>query len=148
MERAKIISIVILLTTIFVGGWLVLHSSENTEKEDLAANLLEPPQGISEAISQTATLIINYGSENPQSFELEIKEESTAFDLLKKADLAVSYSNSELGVFIESIGGRKNGNEGRYWLYYVNGEMAPVAADKQIIKPGDKVEFKFEKPNF
>ena len=42
----------------------------------------------------------------------------------------------------------ENGENGKYWLYYVNGEMPMVSADKKELRPGDKVEFKFEKSPF
>jgi len=46
------------------------------------------------------------------------------------------------------MGDKKGGQEDKYWLFYVNGEMAPVAADKQEVKVGDKVEFRFEASAF
>ena len=53
-----------------------------------------------------------------------------------------------MGILIEAIGEKENGKDGKYWLYYVNGEMPQVAADKQILKANEVVEFKFEKSPF
>ncbi len=61
----------------------------------------------------------------------------------------VEYNNDyDFGVFIESIKGIKNGDEGKYWQYYVNGTLGDVAADKKILKNGDIVEWRFEKVPF
>jgi len=36
------------------------------------------------------------------------------------------------------------GVDSKYWMYYVDGVIAPVAADKQELTKGMKVEFKYE----
>jgi len=43
-------------------------------------------------------------------------------------------------------GGIKEGTEGRYWQYYVNGEYADVGCSKYVLNDNDLVEWKFE-PN-
>ncbi len=80
-------------------------------------------------------------------------EKQTVFDALKtlskENNFELKYNNNySFGVFVESIEGVKNGNQGKYWQYYINGKLGEVAADKKEIKAGDKVEWKFEKANF
>lgn len=66
----------------------------------------------------------------------------------KKFDLKYN-NNYSYGVFVESIAGIKNGDEGKYWQYYVNDKLGEVAADKKEVKAGDNVEWRFEKvPEF
>ena len=43
------------------------------------------------------------------------------------------------------IGNRKNGLDGRYWLYLVNGKLATDAADRRRTQAGDRIEWCFEK---
>lgn len=82
------------------------------------------------------------------------KSSQTVFDALKELSnggkaFELKYNNNySFGVFIESIGGVKNGDDGKYWQYYVNGKLGEVAADKQEVKAGDKVEWRFEKADF
>jgi len=75
-----------------------------------------------------------------------------AFDLLKegaeKLDLSLKTKTYDMGILMEAIGSKENGEDGKYWMYYVNEEMPLVAVDKKEIKPGDKIEFKFEKSPF
>ena len=103
-------------------------------------------------VKEEVNLVIDYGEEGVDSFQSDFKEGMTVFDLLKeeaeKLALALKIKNYDIGIFIEAIGDKKNGQGGKYWLYYVNGEMPMVSADKMAIKPGDKVEFKFEKSPF
>ena len=102
-----------------------------------------------ESAKKEVVLAIDNGGGNLNTIAVEFKEGMTAFDLLKegaeKLTLPLKTKNYDIGVFIEAIGDKKNGQDGKYWLYYVNGEAPMVAADKMEIKAGDKVEFKFEK---
>lgn len=99
-----------------------------------------------------ATLIIDFGEGEIKTLDKELKEEITAFDLLKitseELNLSLETKTYDIGILVESIGYKKNGQDGKYWLYYVNNEMPMVAADKKEIGAGDKVEFKFEEPSF
>ncbi len=72
----------------------------------------------------------------------KISEVDKAFDM--------KYSNdARYGIFVESIGGIKNGTDGKYWQYYINGTLGDVAADKKEVKAGDKVEWRLEQvPEF
>ena len=98
------------------------------------------------------TLIVDFGEGKIERFNREIEEGMTAFDLLKEgtseSKLVLKTKSYDIGIFIEAIGDKENGQEKKYWMYYVNGEMPMVAADKKEIKPKDKVEFKFEKSSF
>lgn len=50
-----------------------------------------------------------------------------------------------LGTLVEAIGPYRNGDDGNYWQYYVNGIQPLVAADAYIIKDGDTVVWIFNK---
>ena len=105
-----------------------------------------------EKLEKRVMLVIDGGEELSEVLEAEFKEGMTAFNLLgneaEKLNLTLKFKTYDIGVFIEAIGNKENGEDGKYWLYYVNGEMPQVAADKQLLIPGDKVEFKFEKSPF
>jgi hypothetical protein len=97
-------------------------------------------------------LVIDFGNGERLSFQVPAAPGASAFDILKEAaklhNLKLAYKNSNLGVFVESIGSRENGKGGRYWLYYINGLAPQTAVDKRIIKKGERLEFRFEKPSF
>jgi hypothetical protein len=101
---------------------------------------------------RSVILVIDDGGGVLKNFKGELKEGMTALDLLKEGaaelNLDLTVKSYDIGVFIETIGQKKNGDSGKYWMYYVNGELAPVAADKKDLKAGDRVEFKFEKSPF
>ena len=88
-------------------------------------------------------------SEDEKNYELNnISEKSTVFDILKE-NIEIEYNNNySYGVFVESINGIKNGDDGKYWQYYINNTLGDVAADKKILKEGDNVEWRFEEVPF
>lgn len=57
----------------------------------------------------------------------------------------VKTQESEFGAFVDSINGTKGGTDGKYWLYFVNGESATTSADSYITKGGEKIEWKLTK---
>lgn len=144
MKKLKILGLLIVATFILTGAGCQWFAEPEVTKEETAP--------IVEEIKKKATLVIDDGTENPQSFELELEEGTTAFDLLKEATdqagLELDYSESDFGMMINAIGDKKGGQDNKYWLFYVNGEMAPVAADKQEVKADNKVEFRFEESTF
>jgi len=105
-----------------------------------------------ENIKQEVVLVVDDGEGSPRTFEAKFEAGMTAFDLLKEkteeSSIVLKTKSYNIGLMIEAIGDKKNGESRKYWLYYVNGEMPQVAADKKEIKVGDKVEFKFEKSPF
>jgi len=135
-------SLIVLLILLGLVGFIVNQWNPSESKE----------QEFQEGIEETVSLIIDYGEGQPLLSEAEFREGMTAFDLLvgetSKAVLGLETKTYDMGVFVEKIGGKKNGEEGKYWLYYLNEEMPMVSSDKQILKVGDKVEFKFEASSF
>lgn len=130
---------------IIVGSWLLF--SGNFWQTNIEENNI-----VQETIKKEAVLTIDDGGGGKNSFNVEFEEGMTAFDLLKnkteESNITLETKSYDIGIMIEKIGDKKNGQDGKYWLYYVNGEAPMVAADKMEIKAGDIVEFKFEKSIF
>ncbi|MDO8524185.1 MAG: DUF4430 domain-containing protein [bacterium] len=91
---------------------------------------------------------INNGQETKE-YKVDYASSSTVFSALQsigqKENFAVTYKNyPEMGVLVESIGGIANGQDNKYWQYWVNDILGEVASDKKFLKTGDKVEWKFD----
>lgn len=69
----------------------------------------------------------------------------TSLEQLRSEAKNVITTESEYGQLVDSIEGHRNGTDGKYWSFYVNGEMAQVGADAYTQKEGDLVEWKFQK---
>lgn len=136
---AIIIVILLLAATFFLGAKTASkdcasdYEKANLSVENKAQERLKPPVVIylPDKADQESTVfsgLLNYGSKN---------------------DIEIKYNNNyDFGVFIESIGGIKNGDEGKYWQYYINDALGDVAADKKNLSNGDVVEWRFEEIPF
>jgi hypothetical protein len=134
-------------TIIILASGLIIFS-DRTEWVDHQKNT----QIVSEDINKKVILVIDTGENESHSFETNFKEGMTVFSLLNEAtenfNLFLKTKIYDAGIFVEGIGEKENGQHEKYWFYYVNEEMPMVSTDKKEIKPGDKVEFKFEESLF
>ncbi len=54
----------------------------------------------------------------------------------------------EMGILVIQLGDNVNGQDNKYWQYYVNSEMPMVSADNYMLKDGDFLEWKFQESKF
>lgn len=51
-----------------------------------------------------------------------------------------------LGTMVTSIAGVANGQDGKYWVFEVNNQVVPIAADAYNLRAGDLLTWKFVLP--
>ena len=73
-------------------------------------------------------------------------EGKTAFGLLQEKH-KIEFQESDLGVFVTKIDDIENTSD-TFWMYYINGQLGGVAADKYVTKAGDRIQWKYEKFSF
>jgi len=85
-----------------------------------------------------------------QSFMVLSPPNISVLDFLRlaaaqKAITLDDYSQSAEGAFIKSINGLENSPAaGRYWIYYVNGEIGKVSCSAKAIRHGDVIRFNYQ----
>lgn len=82
----------------------------------------------------------NAGHNNQNVTFIAVAGKTVLEQLQQKADVKVK--NSDFGAFVESINGISGG--GKYWVFYVDGQMAQTGAGNYKTKGGEKIEWKFE----
>lgn len=95
------------------------------------------------------TIIIDYGNGTKRQFRgdgITFMNNENAWSVLQRAAASASISlEVARGFYPIVINGKRNGEEGKRWVFYVNGERknngAPLEAE---IKEGDEVVWKFE----
>ena len=70
--------------------------------------------------------------------------DTSMVQLKREADKVIT-QQSEYGEFVDSIEGHKGGTDGKYWSFYIDGEMASVGAGSYTQKGGEVIEWKFQK---
>jgi len=112
-------------------------SSQNQETEKAAEN----------PIAQ-AFFNFDFGDGAAKSFVLPLDNGETVYDFLKtladQNQIQLEAQESSLGILIQAINGFTNGQDNKYWIYYINGQMAQEGVSTQKVKVDDKIEFKFE----
>jgi hypothetical protein len=104
-----------------------------------------------EKSNQTSVRIEFVSPEWKLSENLIAYKDDTAFSLLKRCaekhgfTVESTYYAEYDATWIDSINTIASGTEGKYWQYYVNGQLPIISADKFIVKNGDVLVWSFEK---
>ncbi len=101
----------------------------------------------------TATVVINFENGTKWNFSNIATHNKTVLGFLMSAanignfTVETSYYGQYDSILVDSIASVPNGN-GKFWQYYINGNYGMLGADKQIVKDGDIIEWRFESSNF
>lgn len=91
-------------------------------------------------------LIVNYSGYS-QTFDVNVSENTTAFDLLK-GHVKIAYKDYPgMGVFINSIENVSNSQD-NYWMFYVDGNLSGVGVSAYVINQSTVIEMRYEKPSW
>ena len=84
------------------------------------------------------------------SFESNASRNNSAFSFLLEGARALHFSvvwqNWTMppdSVFVHSIGGDVNGDNGRWWQYWIDGAYGSVGANHAVLNDGDVLEWRF-----
>ena len=109
----------------------------------------------------SSSLLLQQGIVSEYTLEIQTSQDTKAYTIRDRAlspftalqriaeteGLSLSYDPpAEVGVFVTEIAGDTNGEAGRYWVYEINDQRVPVAADRITLNPGDKLVWKFVEP--
>ncbi len=138
----------IIIGIIVLGGALFIYKTRPPVLSPQASSVnTDTNFGIKK--ENAVSLTIFFEPKDSKTYTINYAEGMSAYDALdtvsKKENIPVKTKKYDIGTFIDAIGGKNGGDEGKYWLYYVNGKPPSIAADKQILQPEDRVEFRFEK---
>jgi len=80
---------------------------------------------------------------NPEYISYTAVSGKTSLDQLKESTADVQTKTTEYGEYVDTIGTLVGGTDGKYWTFYIDGEMASVGAGSYTQKGGEKIEWKF-----
>ena len=123
----------------------ISNPKSQTPKEYPISNIQYPDKtqnASNETQTQSQLQITNY--------KLQITTTSTVYDAMKQSKLDFKTKTfAGLGEFVEEIGGLKNDpQDGKYWIYFINGETAKLGISTQIVEPNDLIEWKYGTTDF
>lgn len=145
--NSKIITGLVVVIVAIVGIWGLSKSFSKKTETNLKSSVAEVTQP--QTIEQPIRVVIDYGDTQKTETELPVKSDMTAFLALeqaaKTAGVEVATTKYDFGVMVNSVGAYNGGDDGKYWMYYVNSKVPEVGADQYKVGAGDVVEWKFEK---
>ncbi|PIV68420.1 MAG: hypothetical protein COS08_06660 [Euryarchaeota archaeon CG01_land_8_20_14_3_00_38_12] len=113
-----------------------------------------PKEVLKEGAEISATISINFTNGNVLGPYNITTKNATVYGFLLEAakpengnfTVKATYWGSYDSMFVDSIAGAEGGQDGKWWQYYVNGELPMVGCDKYIVQNNDYIEWKFEVP--
>lgn len=141
-------AIIVVLVAVGIIGLSQVFSNkdvaDDTNLKSEASDLIG-----SQIVVNPVKLVIDYGDLQKIETELEEQEGMTALSALelaaKEYDLELDITKYDFGAMVNTIGFYEGGEDGKYWMYYVNDKTPEVGADKYQVKTGDTVEWRYEK---
>ncbi|MCX6785392.1 MAG: DUF4430 domain-containing protein [Candidatus Komeilibacteria bacterium] len=139
----KTLKFIVIAAIFFLAGFFLGQSYQPTADLNSTAN--QPAQ----PTAKTVVYILQYASGQADEFQdVELKPGQTVLDVLKeitvKNKIALATKDyQDLGTLVQTIGDKTNGQDNKYWQYFVNGELAKVGAGGYQLTGGERVEWKF-----
>lgn len=137
---------------ILVGFLLGMGWQERLAERKTIA--LETPLS-SQEVAAPVSVMIDTGADILGFSDIKVEPNDTVWSVLKRLSdnpdgkLKIeSQDYADMGILVTAINGVKGGEDNKYWQYWVNNEYAQVAADKQTVKAGDIIMWKFTGSEF
>lgn len=100
-------------------------------------------------------LTINFGPDQiistdyPYSDTLSANLLTITQSLASQKNLAFEYKDyGDMGKLVTKIGDKSNGQDQKYWQFFVNGEQPLISADKYSPKIGEQIEWRFAESTY
>lgn len=130
-----------------LGGVLVLtgiaFSFLNQPKQE--TELRQTAMVTTEAVNQVVDENVQgqVAAETETVIRYEGVEGQTVLETLKIQEDVVT-QDSSFGEYVESINGLVGGEDGKYWVFYIDNEMAQIGAADYVMSEGEVIEWRFE----
>ena len=121
------------------------QTDENSGNQDDTDNESEEEEEEINTLIVNLSLYIDYNNGSMKKIiNFTMPENSTAFEATEKYCQVDCDSKYEWGAFVTTIDYlEENTSEGKYWLYFINGDFAPVSAGAYELSHNDKIEWKY-----
>lgn len=147
-KQTKLFLIIMMLAVLIIGiAQYILRNQTNLQPTLLKKNSTITNETV---ISSTETYkkgTINIDFGNGQKLTGQVYTQNPYQALVKVAkdnNMSVEVKQYEFGIMVDKIGNIAN-SKNSAWMYTVNDKPGQIAADRYLIYPGDKIDWKFTK---
>ena len=152
MKKRKLSKLFLLLSAGVVLGACATETDEETTEESIEStestddSTTDETEAETDADEVTASFDIVIDGENMSDLSQEVTVPAGTYLLDAMHE---TYDISEEATFITTIEGYEQDTDaGRYWLYYINGEMPSVGAADYELESEDQIEWRLEDSEF
>lgn len=123
-----------IITTLFVALAVAIGVTSVTlfRVQDASPQAAATQQDVNGTAEQTAN-IVKFTAESDKNILEQLASHA-----------AIQTKTSQFGTYVDAINGKHGGEEGKYWTFYVDGQMSQIGAEAYVTKGGEVIEWKFE----
>lgn len=143
----KTLKFLILFLIVFVAGFFLGQSLQLAQNTTAGQN--------SGAVQENQTVLrLQFGESELTEFQnIKFQNGQTVLDILKQLtqDNNITLELKDyagLGTMVNKIGELTNGQDNKYWQYYINDQYSQTGADKYQLKNNDIIEWRFAPSTF
>jgi len=105
-------------------------------------------QPVQDIATPLAYLEIDFGDRKSEIFTAEVDGTKNLLQVMEESlrenEIIFTYeSYPGIGELVTQIGGKKNGDENKYWQFWINGEYSMVGVSSYMVMGGDLIKWKF-----
>lgn len=109
----------------------------------LTSDLRQTATGKNQETARQA--LVDDAAETTEHIRYLATNQGSALDQLMILNDSVVVIDSEYGKYVDSINQLVGGSDGKYWSFYIDGELAELGADAYQPTGGEVIEWKFQK---
>lgn len=140
MKLKKVFGIIVVILLLIVVSWLGIFLYRDSRPQPV----IELKQLKQPTATINVTVKINFADKH-LDYPISVIEPATVLTALQAIkDLPIKIQDyGKLGQLVTTIGDQVNGQDGKYWQYWLNGVYAQIGADQQSVRANDLIEWKF-----
>ncbi len=136
MDLRKLLIIILIGCTLLAVLLVFFNKSHDVPKDQTGS-----------VISQIE-LVVDDSYQKPVKYLIDIESTATVFDVLKRSPVSLETKEYTFGLLVKALNGVTNGQDNKYWIYYLNDQLGQTSADSQKVKASDRILWRFEKNKF
>lgn len=148
-KQTRLLLFIVFIVILFLGlAEYILRNQTDLKLPNLQTTNSFQPNVVSASptpVVKVEYVSVDFGNGQKLTGQVYVQNAYQALEKVAKDNkIAVSAKQYKYGVMVTKVGDTANSSN-TAWMYAVNGKPGQIAADRYIIYPGDKVDWKFSK---
>lgn len=149
------LAIISIITFWQYSVWQAKNIEINTPEQLVSDNIPESATPAIEPIPSSIQVTFIFSASESKTIDYQLTENNTEnlLAITKKISLQENWSlgvqdYGELGTLVTKINDTENGQDKKYWQYFVDGKQPQISASQYIPQANEKIEWRFAESKF